>query len=256
MARRAPSTVLVTGASSGIGRALAIEYARRGAKVAVSARRAPELEALCREIAQTGGKAVALPCDVADPAAVAEMVRAADRELGSLDMVIANAGVGKTRRTTRLAMEDVTSVVDVNVRGALATLVAAIPVALAHQRGHLVGVSSLAGRIALPNAGAYNASKAALSSFLETLRLDLGPLGIDVTDVQPGFVDTPIAAGAKHPRPMQWSAEKAARVIADRLERAPRVIAFPWPLDLLTRLARVLPHPLYAALVRTTGSAG
>ena len=254
--RRRPSTVLVTGASSGIGRALALEYARRGAKVAVLARRAPELEALCVDVAKAGGKAVAVPCDVTDPAAATEAVRRADHELGSLDMVIANAGVGRVRRATRLSPEDVTSVVDVNVRGALVTLTAAIPILLTQKHGHLVGVSSLAGRLALPAVGAYNASKAALSSFLETLRLDLGPLGIDVTDVQPGFVDTPMGAGSKHPRPFQWDAERAASTIADRLERAPRVIAFPWPLDLLTRLSRVLPYPLYAALVRTTASAG
>ncbi len=256
MARRQPSTVLVTGASSGIGKALALEYARRGAKVAVSARREPELEALCRVISSSGGKAVPLVCDLADPTAAAEMVRRADRELGSLDLVVANAGVGRVRRTTRLEVEDVTSVVDVNVRGALVTLTAAIPIMLTQKHGHLVGVSSLAGRRALPGAGAYNASKAALSSFLETLRIDLGPLGIDVTDVQPGFVDTPMAAGAKHPRPFQWGPEKAARVIVHRLERAPRIIAFPWPLDLLTRLSQVLPHPVYAALVRSSGSAG
>jgi NADP-dependent 3-hydroxy acid dehydrogenase YdfG len=256
MARSFPSTVLVTGASSGIGRALAVEYARRGAKVAVSARRGPELEALCRLIGQTGGKAVPLVCDVSDPAAAAETVLRADRELGSLDMVIANAGIGRTRRSTRLEPADVTSVVDVNVRGALVTLTAAIPIMLTQKHGQLVGISSLAGRRALPGAGAYSASKAALSSFLETLRIDLKPLGIGVTDVQPGFVDTAIAAGAKHPRPLQWSSEKAARTIATRLERAPRIIAFPWPLDLLTRLAGAIPHPLYAALVRVTGAAG
>jgi short-subunit dehydrogenase len=257
MKRGAPGTVLVTGASSGIGRALAVELATRGAQVMAVARREAELTSVCEEIAQAGGRATFAVCDVADPDAAQAMVEKAARDLGSLDMVIANAGVGGTRHAARLSPSEVARMIDVNVRGAMVTLVAAIPVMLGQGHGQLVGVSSLAGRQALPRVGAYNASKAALSSFLETLRLDLAGAGVGVTDVQPGFVASEMTRSARHPLPFLWSAQRAARVIADRLERNPRVVAFPLPLALVTRASRLVPYPLYGWLTRRmTASAG
>lgn len=246
-----PSTVLVTGASSGIGRALAIEYARGGAKLALCARREGELEAAAAEVRAAGGSAVVIALDVADVDAVGEAVRRADHELGSLDLVIANAGRGDTQLGTRLTWADVGPVIDVNVRGAFATLIAAIPVMLAQQRGHLVGVTSLAGVRGLPTSAAYSASKAALSAFLESLRIDLAPAGIRVTDVQPGFVATPINQRATHPTPFIWPVERAARHVVRRLERAPAMIAFPWPLVVASRIGRLLPAWIYDRAVRS-----
>ena len=245
-----PSTLLITGASSGIGRALALEYARGGAKLALCARRADELDVTAAEARKLGGSALCIPVDVTAPASVADAVARADRELGSLDMVIANAGRGDTRLSTRLEWSDVGPVIDVNVTGAFATLVAAIPVFVAQRRGHLVGVSSLAGRRGLPTSAAYSASKAAVSVFLESLRIDLGPAGIHVTDVRPGFVATPINEGAKHPMPFRWPVDKAAAHVARRLERAPAVVAFPWPLVLATNVGRLLPDWIYERVVR------
>ncbi|HEY8039451.1 MAG TPA: SDR family NAD(P)-dependent oxidoreductase [Polyangiaceae bacterium] len=245
-----PGTLLITGASSGIGRALAFEYARGGARIALCARREAELEAVATEVRSLGGEALCIPLDVREPDAVADAVRRADRELGSLDMVIANAGRGDARLSTRLTWDDVGPILDVNVKGAMATLVAAIPIFVAQQHGHLVGVSSLAGQRGLPTSAAYSASKAALGVFLESLRIDLAPVGIRVTDVQPGFVATPINEGATHPMPFRWPVDKAARVIAHRLERAPAVIAFPWPLVLASRLGRLMPAWLYDRVVR------
>jgi NAD(P)-dependent dehydrogenase (short-subunit alcohol dehydrogenase family) len=187
---------------------------------------------------------------VCDANAVTDAVRRADHELGSLDMVIAGAGRGDTRLGTRLAWEDVAPVFDVNARGAMATLVAAIPIFLAQQRGHLVGISSLAGLRGLPTSAAYCASKAALTTFLESLRIDLAPAGIRVTDVQPGFVATPANLSAQHPTPFLWPVDKTARYVVRRLERAPAVIAFPWPLALAARFARLLPPWLYDRIAR------
>ena len=251
MKKRTPATVLVTGASSGIGRALVLEYARRGAKVIAAARREAELASLCDEVKAAGGKASFIVCDVTDTEAATELVRKAERDLGSLDMLISNAGVGGSTHASRLDVASVSRMIDVNVRGAIAPLVAAIPIMLGQKHGQLVGVSSLAGRRALPTAAAYNASKAALSMFLETLRIDLDPSGILVTDVQPGFVATPITAGNKFPMPFMWDAPKAARFIANRLERGPRVIAFPLPMDLLTRFSKHLPYAVHAWLTRS-----
>jgi short-subunit dehydrogenase len=243
-------TVLITGASSGIGEALAIEYGARGAHVALLARREDELARVAERVHERGGRATPVPVDVSHADAVFAAVKRAESELGGLDMVIANAGVGSSGHATRLAWKDVARTIDVNVTGAMATLCAAIPIMLAQQRGHLVGVTSLAGKRALPQSGAYSASKAALSTFLETLRLDLGPAGISVTDVQPGFVVTPIHAHQTHRKPFMWPADKAARVIAKRLERAPAVVSFPWPLVLATSFFRGMPEWIYDPLVR------
>ncbi len=248
--RRTPSTVLVTGASSGIGRALALEYAKRGAHVMAVARREPELGSLCESIRATGGKASFLTCDVANARAAYDVVKKAEAELGGLDMVIANAGVGTSRHAARLTLEDVQTSIEVNVTGAMATLLAAVPIMLGQSHGHLVGVTSLAGRRALPSASSYSASKAALSTFLEGLRIDLEPAGLRVTDVQPGFVDTPMTKPNEFPMPFMWDAPKAARYIADRLERAPGIVAFPLPLRFLTRLSQVAPFGLHAAVTR------
>ena len=251
MKRRTPKTVLVTGASSGIGRALAIELARRGAHVMAAARREAELSALCEEITANGGRASFAVCDVTDTDAAVEVVRKAERDLGSLDMVISNAGVGGSVHSSRLDVASTARMIDVNVRGAITPLVAAIPIMLAQQQGQIVGVSSLAGRRALPTAAVYNATKAALSTFLEALRMDLGPAGILVTDIQPGFVETEITAKNKFPMPFIWKADKAARVICDRLERGPRIIAFPLPLDLLSRFTRYWPYALHSWVARS-----
>ena len=245
-----PRTALVTGATSGIGRALCLELASRGVHVALAARREGELERAVHEIEARGGRALPRMVDVSDAAAVEDAVKRADRELGSLDLVVANAGDGTTGHASTLRWEDVARVVDVNVKGAMATLVAAIPVMLAQQGGHLVGVSSLAGRRGLPQSGAYGASKAALSTFLESLRIDLAASGIKVTDVRPGFVATPMTAGIDHPMPLLWQPDHAARVIVDRLARAPAVIAFPWPLAALTALSRLLPAWIFDRIVR------
>ncbi len=245
-----PSTLLITGASSGIGRALAFEYAGGGARVALAARRADELEVTLEGVRHRGGSGLCIPLDVTDAAAVREAVERADRDLGGLDMVIANAGFGATQHASRVRWEEIAPMIRTNVDGAMATLLAAVPIMMARSSGHLVGISSLAGRRALPESAAYCATKAALSTFLESLRIDLHRAGIRVTDVQPGFVATAAAQREKHPTPFSWPADKAARVIAKRLERAPRIVAFPWPLRLLTRFGQVLPGAIYDRIVR------
>jgi len=250
MRERTPRTVLVTGASSGIGRELVLEFARRGAHVMAAARREAELSALAAKVTASGGKCSFMVCDVSDPEAAADLVRKAERDLGSLDMLVSNAGVGGNTHSSRLDVASASKMIDVNVRGAIAPIIAAIPIMLAQQAGQIVGVSSLAGRRALPTSAVYNATKAALSTFLEGLRIDLDPAGIRVTDVQPGFVATDMTARNKFPMPFLWGPDKAARHIVRRLERAPRIIAFPLPIDLLTRFSRHLPYALHAWATR------
>jgi NADP-dependent 3-hydroxy acid dehydrogenase YdfG len=245
-----PRNVFITGASSGIGRALALEYAAGGSRIAIAARRQDELERTLALVRERGGDGFVVPLDVTDSAAVHDAVARAARDLGSLDMVIANAGFGALTPAATARWEDMLPMLRTNIEGALSTLVAAAPIVLAQKSGHLVGISSLAGRRGLPQSSTYSATKAALSAFLESMRLDLAPKGIRVTDVQPGFVQTPGTANNTNPMPFLWTVEKAARVIARRLERAPAIISFPWPLAMLTAFGRILPHWLYAPIIR------
>lgn len=238
-----PKTVFLTGASSGIGRAMAFEYARKGVRVALVARRKPELDDAAQQIRSRGGVAVPIVADMADVAQIESALAQANEELGGLDMVIANAGTGSPKHATKLTVADVVRVVDLNVRGAFVTLVAALPYLLERKRGHLVGVSSLAGRRGLPQSGPYSASKAALSTFLETLRLDLAGTGVRVTDVQPGFVDTAMSR-ATATRPFLWTAEKAAKKIVAELKHGPAVYAFPLPVSAAITASRMLPDGL------------
>ncbi|WP_394823507.1 SDR family NAD(P)-dependent oxidoreductase [Pendulispora albinea] len=250
-----PATIFITGASSGIGRALALEYVRKGAHVAIAARRAPELARVASEaraIAQKGGQIRVFPLDVREPRAVFETVQRAERELGSLDCVIANAGAGSYQHISTMSWDDVERAIDINIRGAIATILAAVPIMLSQQRGQLVGVSSLAGRRGMPYSAMYSASKSALSTFLESIRIELAPAGVKVTDVQPGFVDTSMVLTLKGRVPTPWmcSPQKAAHIMVRRLERAPAVIAFPWPLDVWSSIGRFLPTFMYDRLAR------
>jgi NADP-dependent 3-hydroxy acid dehydrogenase YdfG len=243
--RRPPKAVFITGASSGIGRALAIEYARRGSRVAVTARREVELAELAREIEAAGGKAIPYVLDVRDEAATRDVLARADQEIGPLEMVIANAGVASGGLAQNMTWPDIERVLDINAKGAICTIMCALPVFLSHGRGHLVAVSSLAGRVGLPRSSVYSASKAAVSTFLQSLRVDLRSTRVSVTDIQAGFVKTPMVAGSRFPRPFEWSAERAAAYMADRLEKRPAVVSFQLPHTALSALARVLPHAVY-----------
>jgi NADP-dependent 3-hydroxy acid dehydrogenase YdfG len=243
-------TALVTGASSGIGRALALELSKRGAHVMVAARRDAELSSLCDAIRARGGRASLAVVDLSDAHAAHDLVVHAEKELGSLDLVIANAAVGGMGHSARLRPEDIENMLNINTVGAIATLAAALPIMLGQKQGHLVGVTSLAARRALPRAALYSASKAALATFLEGVRLDLragGVKGIRVSDVQPGFVKTRLTDSNDFKMPFIWQADRAATYITDRIERGnDGIIAFPIPLRIATRVAQLLPFSLHA----------
>lgn len=239
----------VTGASSGIGWSLALRLAGAGFEVAICARRRAHLEALARAIAEAGGRARVVVADVSRPAEIVEAIRAADDEMGGLDLVVANAGVGHERWSGKLRWEDVEPVVAVNVAGAAATLTAVLPRMVERRRGHLVGISSLAGLRGMPRSAAYSASKAFLSTFLEGLRVDLRGTGVAVTDVRPGFVRTPMTAQNRFRMPFLLEVEEATAEILRGIERRAPVVAFPAPLAAAVGVGRLLPAHLWDRVI-------
>jgi NAD(P)-dependent dehydrogenase (short-subunit alcohol dehydrogenase family) len=243
-------TALVTGASSGLGRELSRSLARRGTRVVLAARGAERLASLADEITAAGGRADVQVLDVTDTDAVDAAVKRWEAETGGLELVVANAGIGAARPAPELTRADVESVLAVNLTGAAATLLAALPGMLARGHGTLVGMSSLAAYRGLPGAGSYCASKAGLSTLLETLRADLDGTGVRVVDVRPGYVRTPMTAGLSPRMPFVLDLDEAVPRLVRGIERGGPLVTLPAAPALLMRLVGVLPGPLYRGLLR------
>src|SRR5215204_2500593 len=239
---------LVTGASSGIGRALALELGRRGARLGLTARRAEELLRLAEEVERAGGEALALPADVRDPEALKGVAESVRQRWGKVDVLVANAGMSSTTAATRLNAGEVGDVITVNVIGVVNSVAAVLPAMIERGSGHLVAISSLASYRGMPKSGAYSASKAAVSTFFESLRVDLRRSHIDVTTIHPGFIRTPLTAGRKKKLPFLLEPEDAACRIIRAVERRARTYAFPWQLASLVRVIRHIPGAVYDRL--------
>jgi short-subunit dehydrogenase len=240
-----PETALITGGTTGIGRELALQLARAGTKVVVCGRRQEMIDEVVRAVPD---KIVGISADVSDPDRAAAVVAEAIQKLGSLDLVIANAGFGINKHASKLQPSEVVQVLALDAIGACVTITAAIPHMLSRGRGHLVGISSIAGMRGMPTSAAYSASKAALSTFLESIRVDLRSTDIKVTDVRPGFVDTPLTKKNKFPMPFMVSAEDAARRILRAIARDRRVFLFPAPLAIAAWLLARMPRWIYDRL--------
>jgi short-subunit dehydrogenase len=238
----------VTGASSGIGRALAVALARQGVRVGAVARRADLLMALADEVRGGGGTIETTVADVADRAALGVAVQTIERVLGPTDLLIANAGMSDHTGAAEMNVPKVEEILRVNFLGVVYAIEAVLPGMLARSRGHLVGISSLAAFKGIPGAAAYCASKAALNGYLEGLRIELQAHGVAVTAVCPGFVNTAIVAN-NPPMPFLLEPDAAAARILRALRRRPAVFAFPWPMALLMKLARWVPDGVVARRV-------
>jgi short-subunit dehydrogenase len=236
---------MITGASSGIGRGLARGLAQQGAKIGLVARRADLLQEVLQEIASLGGKAIALPVDVRDAVAVRAAADRLRAEVGPIDVLIANAGVGATTDGAALRADEVAKVIDVNVIGAANSVAAVVPEMVAQGRGQLVAISSLAAYRGLPKSAAYCASKAALSAFFESLRLDLQPRGIDVTIIHPGFIKTPLTAGRHAQMPFLMELDTAVKKILRAIDKRRQSYAFPWQLATIVRAGMIMPNFMY-----------
>jgi short-subunit dehydrogenase len=220
-------SILITGASSGIGAALAETFAEKGVRLALGGRSTERLAAISQTCRARGAEVEATAIDVVDRGAVAEWIVATDRR-HPLDLLIANAGVsGGTLGGTET--EDQTRrIFAVNIDGVLNTVFPILPAMLARKSGQIGIVSSLAGYRGFPGAPAYGASKAAVKVWGEALRGDLAAKGIGVSVIMPGFIKTAMTAVNDYPMPFLMPVERAARIIRRGLERDRPRIAFPW----------------------------
>lgn len=242
-------TAIITGASAGIGRALALEMAKRGYRLGLTARREGKLCDLRAEITRANADAqveiAALDvCGSGIPASFAEL----DARLGGLDVVVANAGINDFTRVGRGDAERERAIIETNLLGAMATVDAAVALFRKQGSGHVVGISSLAALRPIPRQAAYCASKAALSMYLDAAREELSGKNIKVTTILPGFIKTEIMEDiGKYP--FAVSAEQCAREIADCIERGKPVGIVPrMPWSVLTPLIRHAPARMLRAL--------
>ncbi len=237
---------VVTGAASGMGRALCWELAREGVRLGVLDRNAEGLASLQEQLRKQGASCSLAVADVSDRQAVRSAISSLVTELGPVDLLVACAGITGATFVNDLAVEQMEAILRVNVLGVVYPLEAVLPDMLARQSGHIVALSSLAGCRGMPFSAAYSASKAALMTYLESLRPALRRRGIAVTTVLPGFVRTPLMINALVQPPMaMMEPEAAARHILRAIRRRSRVYAFPWSTGLLLRVLRWLPPWLY-----------
>ena len=241
--------VFITGASSGIGRGLAIELGRKGATLGLLARRAETLSEIVAEVEKAGGRALALPANVKDAKAVRTAADQLREKFGRVDVLVANAGIGVTTDARDLQSEEVADVIGVNVLGAVNSVTAVLPEMVEKKSGQLVVISSLAAYRGLPKSGAYCASKAAVSAFFESLRVDLHGSGVEVTIIHPGFIKTPLTAGREAQMPYLMELDDAIRKIVRAIEKRKKSYAFPWQLATIVRAAMIFPAPLYDRII-------
>jgi short-subunit dehydrogenase len=238
--------IFLTGASSGIGEALALAMAKRGATLGLVARREELLREVAEKCEQNGGKARYFAVDVTDAKAVAEAAESLRNEFGKIDVLIANAGVGGNNSETRnFNHEAVAKVININLLGAVNAVSAVLPSMLENKSGQLVAVSSLAGFRGLPKSAAYSASKAGMTAFFESVRLDVRKSGVAVTIIQPGFIKTPLTSGRENKMPFIMELDDSIPLFLRAIEKRKKFAAFPWQLASLARAGKFSPSWLY-----------
>lgn len=234
--------VFITGASSGIGEALAIELSKRGASLGLLARREDVLKEIAGKIK---GEVLILPADVTDGMAVKDAAGKLREKFGRVDVLVANAGIGGITDTKTIDAERIANIININLIGTVNSVAAVVPIMLEQNSGHIVGISSLAGYRGLKKSSAYSASKAGMSTFLESVRLDLQDAGIDVSIIHPGFIKTPLTSGRENKMPFLLELETGTDKIISAIEKRKKSYAFPWQLASLVRLGMIFPVFLY-----------
>ena len=245
--------VFLTGASSGIGEALARCYAEQGASLGLAARRGEVLDALRQSLPHPERHRV-YALDVNDHQALQAAAQDFLAQHGGVDVVVANAGVSHGTLTEHA--EDLPvfeQIIATNLLATVATFSPFVAAMRAQGAGRLVGIASVAGIRGLPGAGAYSASKAATISYCESLRVELHGSGVKVVTIAPGYIDTPMTQHNAYPMPFLMEADAAARRVCDGLARGGFEIRFPRRFAYAVRLVQSLPYPLFFALFRAAG---
>ena len=240
----------VVGGSSGIGAAVAGELLRRGATVAISARREDRLAGV------SGGAMLTVPVDVTDAASVAAAATRVREALGPIDLAVLSAGYWKQMDPADWDTGLFDQHIQTNLSGMSNSIAAVLPAMLRRRRGVIAGVASVAGFRGLAGAEAYGATKAAQINLLESLRVHVARTGVHVTTICPGFVRTELTAGNSFPMPFIIEPGQAARSICDGLERERTEIVFPLPMALLTKAARLVPARVWTAVWARSSIAG
>ncbi|MBA4407781.1 alcohol dehydrogenase [bacterium] len=237
--------VLITGASSGIGKAIARQLAEENCRLVLLARRIELLEHLNKELQLTDDKVLIIKCDVGKKEEVASAYEKIKERFGGVDIAILNAGYGHEVTVQNYNSRFAEDTFGANIFGIVYWVEQLLPRFIEKKEGVIVGVSSLADNRGYSGSGFYCASKAAASIYLEGLRVELKHYGIKVITVKPGFVRTPMTDKNEFQMPMLMEPEKAAKIIIDGIKKEKSIIQFPWQIVLLTRLVGCLPNSLY-----------
>ena len=265
MAKRFENKVVwITGGGSGIGRALALAFANEGATVAVSGRREERLHEVVQELQSRGAKGLAVRCDVADEASVAEAVQKVVRTLGGLDVAVANAGFSVAGRIEKLSAADWRRQLDVNVIGAAMTARYAIP-HLRERKGRLALIGSVSSMITTPGVGAYSASKYAVRAIGQALAIELHGSGVSCTTIHPGYIESEIAQvdnqgrydparEDRRPKNLLWPADRAARVMVNAIASRKREFTFTGHGKAAAFAGRHMPGVIHFGLTRNKKS--
>ncbi len=240
----------VTGASSGLGQALAKRLAKAGRQVVASARRAEPLQALAEASSDTPGRIHPLPLDVTEPGALKQAVATIEAEIAPIDLAVFNAGTHKPVSAKTLNAADFRSLDEINYLSLVDGLEAVLGPMRERRRGHIALVASLAGYSGLPSSAAYGATKAAVINMAEALKPELDEIGIKLQLVSPGFVKTPLTDKNPFPMPFLMEVEDAAEAFYRGLQSQRFEIIFPRRFAYIMKVLRLLPYPLFFAATR------
>jgi len=238
-------TVLITGASSGIGSGLAQAFASEKCNLILLARRKNLLDELAESLKDSGSSILTLKCDVTNKDEVKLCIDEALKHFGDIDIAVLNSGIGKSVKIQNLNSEDAEDIFDVNVLGVIKCIEFLIPGFIKSKKGMIVGVSSLAEVRGFANNGFYSASKAALSIFLESIRLELKKYNVKVITVKPGFVRTHMTDKNNFKMPFLMDLDKAVKIIINGIKKEKRIIQFPLPTVITAKILKVLPDGIY-----------
>lgn len=239
------NVIWITGASTGLGREMALRLARSGAKVAASARSADKLA----ELAASHPNIKAYPLDVTDLEATRAVADAIERELGAIDLAVLNAGVWLPMPLTEYDPHRMRQGMEVNYFGVTNALAPVLPAMIKRKAGHIAIVASIAGYRGVSLAATYGPSKAALNNLAESLYPDLAHHGVKVTVINPGFVETPMTEPNKFPMPFLISCDEAVDHMIKGLIKGQYEIVFPRRMKVLAKLMRIVPFKLFVAYI-------